>query len=440
MSFPAYPEYKDSGVEWLQEIPSGWSATRVKYLASTISGGTPDTDNSSYWSEEEGATPWVSIGDMSSRDEVWNTAKSLTELGRRSKGLQLGSSGTIVFAMYASVGEVSILRIPAVWNQALLGFEVDNEMCLDRFLFYNLKTIRGYLPHLYRSNTQNNLNADQVENLPVALPSLTEQQAIADFLDRETAKIDALIGKQEQLIATLREERSAIVDSVLDSHGFTAPRALSDVQSWQLPIGWRIIRLGTVLRQLTNGFVGPTRDILVDEGIPYIQSTHIKQGRIDFARRPFYVRKEWHDARPRIHLRQGDVLIVQTGDIGKVAVVPADFGDASCHALQIARVKPEILSGHYLGTFLSSHLGFHSLRSLATGALHPHLEAGVRAAPIVVPPLEVQTLVIREVDDRTAQIDSVIAKSQKMIETLREYRSALITDAVTGKIDVRGAA
>jgi type I restriction enzyme S subunit len=179
---------------------------------------------------------------------------------------------------------------------------------------------------------------------------------------------------------------------------------------------------------------------LVDSGVPYIQSTHIKQGRIDFDRRPFYVRREWHEDRPRIHLREGDVLIVQTGDIGKVAVVPPRFGEASCHALQIARVKPKILTGRYLGAFLSSWCGYHYLRSLATGALHPHLEAGIRATPIVVPPLDVQETIVLEVGEQTAKIDSLVAKAIAMIEVLQEYRSALITDAVTGKIDVRGAA
>jgi len=270
-------------------------------------------------------------------------------------------------------------------------------------------------------------------------PTLDEQRAIADYLDRETARIDTLIEEQRRLIEMLRERRESVVDSTLAHHGLKISSEL-EAYDGMLPDGWRLILLGRTLQQLTNGFVGPTRDILVDAGIRYIQSTHIKSGRIDFERRPFYVSREWHEQRPRIHLRQGDVLIVQTGDIGKVAVVPADFGESSCHALQIARVRPELLSGEYLGAFLSSRIGYQSLLARATGAMHPHLEAGIRSAPIVVPPLEIQTQIVNEVTCETAKIDALIAETETFIELSRERRSALITAAVTGQIDVRGAA
>ncbi len=299
MSWPSYPAYKESDVEWLGEIPHEWSTSRLKYFTSSMAGGTPDTENPSYWSEDGSGIPWVAIGDMSRSDEVWTTTKSVSQAGRASKSLRVGCPGTVLFAMYASVGEVSVLRVPAVWNQALLGLRADERLCTGRFLFYCLRTVTDRLPSLYRSNTQNNLNADQVANLAFSLPSLDEQRAITSFLDYETAKIDALISKQEYLIATLQENRSTTVDLVLEHHGFTAPRSLADLESATPPKGWRIIRLGGLLRQLTNGFVGPTRDILVDDGVPYIQGgTHIKQGRIEFDRRPFYVRREWHDERP----------------------------------------------------------------------------------------------------------------------------------------------
>lgn len=279
----------------------------------------------------------------------------------------------------------------------------------------------------------------EVSRLPFLRPPLDEQRAIANYLDRETARIETIIAEQQRLIEMLQQRRNSVVDLALGHYGFKIPSKFEDYGG-SLPDGWRLILLGRTLQQLTNGFVGPTRDILVDEGIRYIQSTHIKSGRIEFDRRPFYVSREWHDERPRIHLRQGDVLIVQTGDIGKVAVVPPDFGESSCHALQIARVRPKLLSGEYLGAFLSSRLGYQSLLARATGAMHPHLEAGIRSTPIVVPPLEIQAEIVVEVESQTAKIDALIAETEKFIELARERRSALITAAVTGQIDVRGAA
>lgn len=279
------------------------------------------------------------------------------------------------------------------------------------------------------------LSATDLRNFEVMLPPPSQQRVIADFLDRETARIDMLIAEQQRLVELLRERRESVADLILAELGLRIPDRLEDYAGG-LPDGWRVVLLGQALEQLTNGFVGPTRDILVEQGIRYIQGTHIKHGRIDFERRPFYVSHSWHEERPRIHLRAGDVLIVQTGDVGKVAVVPPAFGDASCHALLIARTRRNILSGEYLATFLSSRLGYQSLLVRATGALHPHLESGIRNAPVVVPPPHVQDHVVDAVNEQTSKIDTLIAETERFIELSRERRSALITAAVTGQIDL----
>jgi len=218
--------------------------------------------------------------------------------------------------------------------------------------------------------------------LRVATPPMHDQRSIADYLDRETARIDALIAAKRRMIEVTAEKEGQLFVRALVGRGFEFPLELEP--NWQgvaIPAGWRVIALSQCLRQLTNGYVGPTRDILRDEGVRYIQSLHIKNGVIDFGRRAYFVDLIWHLERPRIHLVEGDVLIVQTGDIGQVAVVPEGFGEASCHALQIARVRPNFLSGEFLGAYLRSPYGYQSLLSRATGALHPHLERGHSGCP-----------------------------------------------------------
>ena len=216
------------------------------------------------------------------------------------------------------------------------------------------------------TSTISNLNAERYGNVMLPWRSIESQRAIADFLDAETAHIDALIAKKELMATLLRERASMTLDEALRRRGVL--QMDESRHPVQLPVGWVPLNLGRVLRQLTNGYVGPTRDILVDDGIRYIQGTHIKSGRIEFARRPFYVSPEWHLRRPRISLKQGDLVIVQTGDIGQVAVVPANFGEASCHALLIARPNPDIVSSDYLGLYLQSTFGRQQLLRLATGA------------------------------------------------------------------------
>jgi type I restriction enzyme S subunit len=271
----------------------------------------------------------------------------------------------------------------------------------------------------------------------VWLPSMETQRATADHLDRELARLDALLGSKQRMIALLEERVSVAFGCAVAKHGFVFPSKLNDSwREWPRPAGWQVMHLSQALVDLTNGYVGPTRDILVDDGVRYIQSLHIKNGTIDFGKRPYYVDESWHAARPRIHLREGDVLIVQTGDVGQVAVVPPSFGAASCHALQIARVRPDLLTGRYLGAYLRSPYGRHSLISRATGALHPHLEAGIKDVPVVVPPKPVQDLIVEEVaraEDEASRLLSII---NRQTDLLAERRRALATAAVTGQLSI----
>lgn len=309
-----------------------------------------------------------------------------------------------------------------------------------RFVRYALDAVysSGFLEVLCNKATFGHLTREKLIALAIPVPSLATQRAIADYLDSETTRIDALIAAKQQMVELLEERDSIAFERVIRGYGFTLPVEIqphwADVT---IPAGWKIMRLSLVLNQLTNGYVGPTRDILVDSGVPYIQSLHIKNGLIDFSKREFFVSQRWHDERPRIHLHEGDVLIVQTGDIGQVAVVPKGFGEASCHALQIARVNRKVVTGPYLGSYLRSYFGYHSLVSRATGALHPHLEAGIKDIPVVVPPTEVQGLVVEEVRHANQESSGLRSILNTQTQLLRERRQALITAAVTGQLDIQ---
>ncbi|MHB8394689.1 MAG: restriction endonuclease subunit S [Candidatus Dormibacteria bacterium] len=280
-----------------------------------------------------------------------------------------------------------------------------------------------------------------LRDLVVPVVNVGRQRAIADYLDAETTRIDALIEKKRRMVELLAERRGSILASRIAALGLALPADLdADWTHADVPGGWQVMRLSQVLDQLTNGFVGPTRDILQDEGVRYIQSLHIKDGKIDFDRRPFYVSEEWHKARPRIHLLEGDVLIVQTGDIGQVAVVPAGFGEASCHALQIARVRRGVVSGPYLAEYLRTQFGYQALLARATGALHPHLEGGIRDVPVVVPPTATQEGLLHQVHEETSRLRLIASRLLRQLDLLRERRQALITAAVTGELPIPGIA
>jgi type I restriction enzyme S subunit len=261
-------------------------------------------------------------------------------------------------------------------------------------------------------------------------------------MDRETGKIDALVHEQKLLIELLKEKRQAVI-----SHAVTkgldpnAPMKDSGIQ-WlgQMPEHWEARRISSLSTKITNGYVGPTRDILVDEGIRYLQSLHIKGNKIRFDD-PYYVRESWSNAHEKSILRKGDVLIVQTGDIGQAAAVNDEFVGCNCHALIIVSPVQDLVSGEWISWVLASDYGLHTLLSIQTGALHPHLNCGdVKDVFIPIPPLDEQREILKSLIDRLNSLNELVSTAAHAIDLLQERRTALISAAVTGKIDVRGLA
>ncbi len=195
-------------------------------------GGTPESGNEAFWCDGDEGLPWVAIGDMSGRDSVTSTVKGLTPEGAAAKRLTAGEPGTLLFAMYASVGEVARLDIAAVWNQAILGLTPRRADVVPRFVQYALQAIRPHLELEFRSNTQNNLNAWQVRHLRIPFPKAEVQEEIAIYLDREVREIDTVINSvtgtwrghlsgnsgtipEYGLVPLLRERRAALITSAV---------------------------------------------------------------------------------------------------------------------------------------------------------------------------------------------------------------------------------
>ena len=198
----------------------------------------------------------------------------------------------------------------------------------------------------------------------------------------------------------------------------------------EVPNDWDILSIARVSNKITNGYVGATRDIFFDSGIRYLQSLHIKNNNINF-HTPYYVSESWSNEKSKSILKEGDVLIVQTGDIGQVAAVTKEFEGCNCHALIIVS-GTEKISGFYLAWLLNSNYGRQTLKSIQTGALHPHLNCdAIKDIKIPLPDIDIQNKITSFLDHETTKIDHLIEKQQQLIELLKEKRQAVISHAVT---------
>nr|WP_283254235.1 restriction endonuclease subunit S [Ramlibacter paludis] len=349
----------------------------------------------------------------------------------------------ILMGKAASTGKIARVKTStpfAIWSPLALIRPAKNRLD-SRFLEYVLKSpaLQQQIEDLCNSNTQKNIGMGDIPRLAFALPPMQEQERTADFLDEQTARIDALIAEKAQLLQALAESEASQVLAEVTGQTREAPGELSPEkpEAAALPAGWKLPQLARLVSKLTNGFVGPTRDILVPAGVRYLQSLHIKSGQVDFERGEYYVTEDWSQVHLKSVLQVGDVLIVQTGDIGQTAVVTEEFAGCNCHALIIATPRRELVIPEYLELVLRSAYGRAAFNLYATGALHPHLNcSNIRDIRVPLPPLAVQRKIVANSTSIGAAHRKLRSHVEEHIERLREYRSSLISAAVTGQLDI----
>ncbi|MCZ8204666.1 restriction endonuclease subunit S [Gemmatimonas sp.] len=437
MSFPRYPEYKDSGVEWLRKVPAHWDLARFKHILR-------ERDERSIGGEEELLSVSAYTG-VTPRSAIIEAGAQLTRAETLEGYKVCKRNDLVVNIMLAWNRGLGVTVHDGIVSPSYCVFE-PNSRVYPRFLDYLVRCDQ-YLPYFKAHSagvidSRLRLYPDVLAGLIAIMPPLNEQRAIVDVLDHETAKIDALVAEQERLIALLKEKRQAVIShAVTKGLDTDAPVLASAVEELDaIPAHWAIHRMTTISTKITNGYVGPTRDILIEDGVRYLQSLHVKSNRILFDV-PYFVSRDWSDEHAKSILQAGDVLIVQTGDIGQTAVVTPEFEGCNCHALIIVSPKKEVVEGAWISWVLNSSYGKDSLAAIQTGALHPHLNCGdVKDVVIPLPPLEEQRKVMAYLEQALDRIDLLVAEAQKLVEVLSQRRSALIAAAVTGQIDVRGLA
>lgn len=404
-------------------------------------GATPSSSEEANW---DGDIPWVGpadLGQLSGR-YVERGSRSLTRRGYESCGTQIVPAGAIILSTRAPIGHTAIASQALCFNQGCRGLVPAARIDRD-FAYWAVLEAKPRLQAAGQGTTFLELPRGKLRATKVSLPDLPAQKAIAAFLDRETARIDQLIEKKQRLVELLGERERAAVNRLLvgrELPSIVRKSSGCDVIG-DLPESWTPMRVRSLVSHLGNGYVGPTRDILVDEdhpeSVPYLQSTHIKRQQIDFHRKPYFVTQSWLEKKPKARVQEGDLLIVQTGDCGATSIVDKAFSGAGCHALVVARPIRSLIEPRLLLRYLTSQIGRAKLKAIETGALHPHLEVGFLKDLIVpVPPRDHQAALLDQIDLEIESGRRFADLAQRSIDRLKEYRSALITAAVTGQIDV----
>ena len=434
-TFKPYPKYKPSGVEWLGDIPEHWESRRLKHIFFEK----PYVNGASL---PAGA---ISFGEVVFKSEEKLTAETKSSYQEVLSGEFLVNPINLNYDLKSL--RTAISTINTCVSSAYIVLKMRSEDLADpNYLKLMLHIFDVHHMKTLGAGVRQTINFSDIGTCITHLPPVKEQAAIAKFLDSETAKIDETIKELEASVELLNEEKTSLINEYVTGKinpetGKPYPKYKPSGVEWlgEIPEHWEVTRINPVADKITNGYVGPTRDIFVEDGVRYLQSLHIKNNKIVFGN-DYYVSAEWSNAHGKSILREGDVLIVQTGDVGQAAVVPKEFEGCNCHALIIVSPTPRRLSGPFLSWFLQSSIGFYELKRIQTGALHPHLNCRfVKNVSFPLPPLSEQIDVAKFLNASTDGFIALIAEKESLIETLKEYRTSLIHEAVTGKIDLRNA-
>jgi type I restriction enzyme S subunit len=432
-----YPSMTDSGVPWLGEVPAGWEIRRNGRL---------------FAQRNETGFPDLPILEVSLK-----TGVRVRDLGAASRKQVMADR-----AMYkrASEGDIAY-NMMRMWQGAVGVAPTDGLVSPAYVVARALPgTLPGYFAYLYRTHSymgevdnysrgivkdRNRLYWEQFKQIPTPYPPPAEQAAIVRLLDHAERRIRRYIRAKQKLIKLLAEQKQAIIHRAV-TRGLDPDTRLkpSGVESLgEVPEHWEIIRLKDAASVQTGITLGKDYRSAVTKRYPYLRVANVQTGRIDLR-----VVKEINvpetDAR-RCMLRQGDVLMTEGGDIDKLGRGCVWTGQiADClHQNHVFAVRcgPRLLPDFLAGLMASAHgRSYFQLTAKQTTNLAATNSSTLRAFPLCLPIVEEQKQILSSISAQTGELERAIRAADRELDLLREYRTRLIADVVTGKLDVREAA
>jgi type I restriction enzyme, S subunit len=427
MSFPQYAQYKDSGVEWLGEVPGHWEVKRLGFYFEERREKVSDLEYAPLSVTKNGILPQLEAA--AKTDDGDNRKKVCAgDFAINSRSDRKGSSG--LSSLKGSVSLINtVLRLRDKINGRFVHHLLRSELFQEEFYRYG----KGIVADLWSTNYS------EMRNIVLAVPSLSEQIDIAGVLDRETGKIDTLVAEQENLIKLLKEKRQAVIShAVTKGLDAAVPMETCGVE-WlgKVPANWKTIPIKYLVNLQSGGTPSKAVEAYWNGTLPWASAKDMKVELL-FDTEDHITEKAIEDGSIDL-LGEGAILVVVRGMIlaRKFPVAIAKNPMAINQDL-----KAVITGENLISTFLAWYLrgtADESLRRLdeaGHGTKALRMEAWT-SLEIAVPPLTEQSDIVIFLDKETAKLDALVTEAQRVIDLLKERRSALISAAVTGKIDVR---
>jgi type I restriction enzyme, S subunit len=445
MKLPAYPRTKPSGVEWLGDVPEHWEVKRSDAIVSA--------DRSQLSPEK-----------FADRDVFHYSIPVVQETGtgQVENGESIASAKQVVKKPVVLVSKLNPRKttICLAKPQAILT------LCSTEFVALNAdKCELGFLEYLTRSElfrqgldskvqsvtrSHQRANPADIYKFWNAWPTPEDQRDIAAFLDRETGRVDRLVAKKRELIERLKEKRTALISRTVTrglppaaarAAGLPAnPPLKPSGLDWlgDIPAHWKVKSLTRVTFSIRNGTSVTQLEDASESAVPVTRIESISGGRINFDK---VGQVEWTPSLERYRLKKGDILLSHINSLSMVGNCAIFDSDRPLYSgMNLLRIEPEpTVHAPWLWRVLSSDGIRKEISARAKPAINQAsvTTTQIKALQLPVPPLPEQAAIAAYLDEETAKLDALVGKVEEAVERLQEYRTALITAAVTGKIDVR---
>lgn len=437
-SLKTYPGYAKVNESWPNSLPSHWKFKQVRQIFNIFNGATPKSTEDEFWG---GDIVWITPEDLGKlKGKVINDSiRKISESGYESCGVTIAKPGSIAISTRAPIGHIAITSTKSCVNQGCRLIEPKEGN--PNYWYYCANSSVAILQSKGQGTTFMELPRSSLASTKFPVPPPDEQQQIADFLDYKTAKIDALIAKKETLLLKLQEKRAALItQAVTKGLNLNVPMKPSGVE-WlgNVPAHWDVVPIKFALDMpITDG--PHSTPEFIDEGIPFLSAESVKNDELDFNKKRGFISAEDHATfSKKYRPKCGDVYMVKSGaTTGNVARVKTHEEFNIWSPLAVLRPHNKKSTTDFIFYVLKSKSFFYSVELSWSFGTQQNIGMGVISnIRIALPPISEQIEICEYLTPSVSKLDKQKEKIESAITKLQEFRSALITNAVTGKIDVR---
>ena len=421
---------KESGIDWIGQIPEEWEVKDIKHIFEEIgSGSTPKSDNEIFY---DGDINWIQSGDLYQTDTVTSVSKTISYQGFKStSALKIYKHPFIALAMYgASVGNVAISCIDACVNQAVVVMLGASEKV--RFGKYAIEASKNNLIFSAQGGTQPNISQNLIKNWSIPQPKSSEQTKIADFLDKKTTQLDKVKSLLEEQIQKLKDYRASLIyETVTKGLDKAVPMKDSGID-WigQVPEGWGVKAIKYIFDEIGSGSTPKSdNEIFYDGDINWIQSGDLYQtDTVTSVSKTISYQGFKSTSALKIYQPPFVALAMYGASVGNVAV---SYIDACVNqaVVVMSGSSEKVGFGKYAIEASKNNLIFS-----AQGGTQPNISQNlIKNWSIPQPKNEEQVQIVDFLDKKTVQIDKLIQIKNQQIDNINKQRQTLIYDYVTGK-------